>query len=133
MRHTKFNNRKVEWEGVWYDSKVELERWKYLKEKEQQGEIEALVRQFTIPYLSHDTKTVLFKMILDFTYFQKKGDEYLHIQEDTKGKPTNDPLWNLKRKLIEDQYGITIVEVRWDKVKGEWVKKVQRGKKISGV
>lgn len=106
---------------------VERDRWIYLQELEKKGTIAALKRQFIIHYHSRDEKVTLFKMIVDFCYVV--GEHFDVTYEDTKGKPTNDPIWNLKRKLIEDQYGITITEVRWDKAQGTWVYKNSRRKK----
>lgn len=149
MQHTKFRNRKAEYQGVWFDSIVERDRWIWLQEKEKSGEIKSLSRQTVLSFYcsdqsphstTHDNWKKMFFMKVDFSYIPMddpgNADCWYTRYEDTKGKPTNDPNWNIKRKLIEQQQGITIIEVRWDKAKGDWVYKStndkRRSKKVNG-
>ena len=60
------------------------------------------------PYFSEKTKKKLFTYIADFSYYDK--ELRLHI-EDVKGVIT--PLFRLKKKLIEDRYGISIELVKY--------------------
>jgi hypothetical protein len=48
----------------------------------------------------------MFTYIADFTYFEKDGQQVI---EDVKGVRT--PVYRLKKKIIEAEYGIAITEI----------------------
>ena len=105
MRHAKYNAKKVEYNGIVFDSKRECERYKVLKEKEDKGEIHDL--QLQVPYtLLHKTKkTRATVYYADFVYFEN-GER---VVEDVKGYRTDTYL--LKRKMLYVLLGIEVREV----------------------
>lgn len=105
---SKYGNHKVEWGGMAFDSKWELERYLELMQMEAAGEIRNLRRQ--VPFVlqpAFDTKGESvreIKYIADFTY-----DEHVRViggtdfgrpvVEDAKGFETD--IFKLKWKLLK--------------------------------
>lgn len=120
-RKNKYRNKKVEADGISFDSKKEARRYKELQAMEQAGEIEGIKRQVKFVLIpaqrEPDTegprggkckgkvieREVIY--IADFVYW-KNGDV---VVEDTKGFRTKDYI--IKRKLMLSVYGIRIVEI----------------------
>jgi hypothetical protein len=104
---TKYNNRKTNVDGIVFDSKKEAQRYGELKMREMVGDIIDLKLQvpfgFTLP---GDSKPV-FKYIADFVYLDRTNGQFKI--EDVKGFKT--PLYKLKKKLIEKQFNIKIIEI----------------------
>ncbi|HKD44554.1 MAG TPA: DUF1064 domain-containing protein [Candidatus Angelobacter sp.] len=100
----KFRARKTTVDGVVFASKHEADRYLELKLLQRAGKISNLILQPAIHYMSQDGRRTLFRYIPDFLYVE--AGEYVY--EDAKGLQT--PVYKLKKKLIEDRYGITIVE-----------------------
>jgi len=102
MRTPKYKNTKVTYNGIKFDSKLELKRYKELLFLENNGNITNL--QLQPSFLLSDTLRVLKNglkqtyrksvYIADFAY-NKDG---LYIVEDTKGVETE--TYKLKRKLF---------------------------------
>lgn len=122
---TKYNNKKVEVDGVVYDSKREYERWLLLKDAEEQGIITDLQRQVKfelIPavieeYVEHlKTKDKIKTRVLQrpITYtadacYYKDGE---YIVEDLKVSPkVKTDKYILKNKMMFALKGIRIKEV----------------------
>lgn len=122
---TKYNNKKVEVDGVVYDSKREYERWLLLKDAEEQGIITDLQRQVKfelIPavieeYVEHlKTKDKIKTRVLQrpITYtadacYYKDGE---YIVEDMKVSPkVKTDKYILKNKMMFALKGIRIKEV----------------------
>lgn len=122
---TKYNNKKVEVDGVVYDSKREYERWLLLKDAEEQGIITDLQRQVKfelIPavieeYVEHlKTKDKIKTRVLQrpITYtadacYYKDGK---YIVEDMKVSPkVKTDKYILKNKMMFALKGIRIKEV----------------------
>lgn len=118
----KYGNKKCEFQGVVFDSALEMKRWIVLKDAERRGEISNLQRQveyILIPdqYRSEvvhlKTKDKYVEKLIerkcsyyaDFVY--SKGEEV--VVEDTKGLRLQD--YKIKRKLMLFQRGIRIREV----------------------
>jgi hypothetical protein len=101
----KYRNEPVVIDGIRFDSKAEARRWGQLKLLERAGEIVDLERQTSIPYCVKGK--LIFTYRADATY-QRNG---ALVVEDTKGGDTT-PLYRLKKKLIEAEYGIKITEIR---------------------
>jgi len=98
----KFNNTRVEYDGMNFDSKRELERWKSLKMLEAKGVVTELKRQVT--FKLEFNNIVVEKYRADFCYyFQGK-----YVVEDSKGYKTPD--YRRKRKWMEAFHGIRIKE-----------------------
>lgn len=118
---TKYHNRKVERDGIIFDSTKEAKRYTQLKELEEQNVISNLDRQVVFELIpaqyGPDTvdkkgKTKKGKLlerrctyIADFTYIQN-GEL---IVEDTKGMRLSDYI--IKRKLMLWVHGIKINEI----------------------
>lgn len=119
---TKYHSTKVEFEGITFDSRRELKRWRDLKAKEDAGEIFDLQRQvkFVLIPAIHEPDIIgprggrkPGKLIerecsyyADFVYKDAHGRQ---IVEDTKGMRTADYI--IKRKLLLYIHGIQIHEI----------------------
>jgi hypothetical protein len=108
----KYGNRKVELDGVLFDSRKEANRWAELVLMERAGEISHLRRQvtFTLIPVQKDPETGKVierdcKYIADFVYTENGKT----VVEDTKGFRTPDYI--IKRKLMLRDWGIRIREV----------------------
>ena len=100
---TKYKAKKTVIDNITFDSKKEAGRYLDLKTLEMHKRIRDLKLQPCFPF-KYDDK-VMFKYYADFEYYE--NDEY--IVEDVKGVKT--PVYKLKKKLIEAQYKIRIIEV----------------------
>jgi hypothetical protein len=110
----KYNNTKIEHNGLIFDSKKEYNRYLYLKSLEDKGIINNLELQK--PYelipaqkLSNGKVERAAKYIADFAYM----DGLRPVVEDVKGmrKGQAYALFVLKRKLMLQVHGIEIVEI----------------------
>lgn len=119
----KYRNKKVTYNGITFDSKKEYNRYLYLRDLEDKGEIKDLKMQ--VPYElipSQYEPDIILKSgkakrgrlierpciyIADFVYFENGADRV--VVEDTKGFRTKDYI--IKRKLMLHKYGIRIMEV----------------------
>lgn len=124
MKRSKYGNKRVLYNDVWYDSQKELDRFKYLSSLEESGVIKNLVYHNTyelIPKITHDevvtlktktktiTKTDQFATTYesDFEYDIVENDQ--HIVEDVKPSPKMIPAdFKLKAKLLFWRYGIKV-------------------------
>lgn len=101
----KYRNEPVVVDGIRFDSKAEYRRWCDLQTLERAGQITGLQRQVFFRYCIGGR--------LMFTY---RADAVYHengklVVEDTKGGATT-PLFRLKKKIIEAEFGVTIREHR---------------------
>jgi hypothetical protein len=106
---SKMGNRRVEIDGVWYDSDGEARRHGELQIAERGGAIADLRRQVVFPILIPDTTGTLVKVCdytADFTYTDVETG--LLIVEDFKGRRTRD--YKLRKKLMWITRGIPIHE-----------------------
>ena len=102
----KYNNTRVEVDGMPFDSKREAARWQELRLLERAGEISDLRRQVRyelVPKLPGERPV---DYIADFVYRNKDGNE---VVEDVKGVRTQ--VYIIKRKLMLWRHGIRIREV----------------------
>ena len=118
----KFHATKTVVDGITFASKKEAARYRELKLLEQAGEIESLELQPVFPLKVQLTTgtvmggaralageyPVIGKYIGDFKYFDLRANGGWTV-EDVKGFKT--PLYRWKKKHVEAQYGIQIVEV----------------------
>lgn len=106
---SKVRNVRVEVDGIKFQSKKEAARYSDLKLLERLGEINGLALQVRFPIVVNDIKVSEYRA--DFAYTDKSGAA---VVEDCKGyKDTASPitrLYKLKKKLVEAQYGIVILE-----------------------
>ena len=108
----KYGNRKIELDGMTFDSQHEANRWVELKYMERAGLIGELKRQVTFELLpaqrDEDGRMIErpVRYVADFTY---KGKDRKLIVEDAKGMKTREYI--LKRKLMLYFHGIRVMEV----------------------
>ena len=119
-KRSKYGNRKVVRDGIKFDSEQEAARFAELKVLRAMGKIRdlRLHANFTLVegYTTIDgerIKPMVYRA--DFTYERAAEPDiagvvhWLREVEDAKGAKTKDYL--LKKKLMQDKYGITIREV----------------------
>jgi hypothetical protein len=108
MRRHKFNAKRTVVDGITFASKKEAKRYADLKLLQKAGEIARLEIQPVYPLHAWGVeKRQIGKYIADFRYFDKRAG--LNVIEDVKGVKT--PVYRLKKKHVEAQYGIQITEV----------------------
>lgn len=119
-KRSKYGNRKVVRDGIKFDSEREAARFDELKVLQSAGNIRNLRLQVNFT-LVEGYKTIEGKRIkpmvyrADFVYERATDPDcngtvhWLREVEDAKGMKTKDYL--LKKKLMQDKYGITIREV----------------------
>ena len=100
----KYNARRKEVDGIVFASGAEARRWLFLKARMARGEIDTLIRQYEFPFYVKDTH--VFSYFADFVYFE----DVKFVVEDVKGQRL--PLYLLKKRIIELDYGVTITEIR---------------------
>ena len=110
QRGSKYGNKKVEINGIQFDSKREAKRWLELDAMAKAGVIQNLRRQVWYELLPHqriDGKLVekAVSYVADFVY-EQNGET---VVEDSKGHRTKDYI--LKRKMMLFFHGIRIREV----------------------
>ncbi len=99
-------------EGIRFQSKAEAHRYQELRLLEKAGHIKGLELQPSFPiHVAHHrggelTQVCVYKA--DFRY--REGPRGLLKVEDVKGVCT--PVYKLKKKMVEAQYGIQITEIR---------------------
>lgn len=124
-KKSKFGNKKVEFEGIKFDSKKERDRYIFLKEAEKKGEIKDLqlqVKYELIPaikeeYVEHlktkdrvRTRTIQLAITYTCDFQYTKGDEL--VVEDVKSSPKMlAKEYILKKKILFALKGIKIREV----------------------
>jgi hypothetical protein len=112
VKRTKFNNVKVEIDGIRFDSKFEAHRYTELKLMEKAGMIRDLKLQVRFPIIINEEKVCTY--IADFVYQEEiewaAGRSWQQVVEDAKGMRT--PVYNLKKRLMRAVLGITIKETR---------------------
>jgi Protein of unknown function (DUF1064) len=109
-RH-KYGAKVGEHAGIRFQSKAEAARWAELCLLERAKRITELERQPAFPIVvtdPHGRPVIVAAYVADFRY--REGPEGILVIEDVKGVVT--PLYRLKKKLVEAQYGITITEIR---------------------
>ena len=102
-RKSKYYAKKVEYDGITFDSKLEGARYKILKGMEDQGYISELEVQ--VPYECVVEGKKVCKYISDFRY--RCGED--EIVEDTKGIIT--AVFSLKKKLVEALYPGLVIQI----------------------
>lgn len=120
LKRNKYGNRKVVRDGIKFDSEREAARFSELKVLRAMGKIRNLRLQANFTLVEGYTtiegeriKPMVYKA--DFTYERatepdRNGAVYwLREVEDVKGVKTKE--YQMKKKLMQDKYGITIREV----------------------
>lgn len=122
----KYGSKKVEVNGIVFDSKKEAKRYQELLLLQKAGKISGLQRQvkFILIPAQYENPYSLTKSgrgkcierecsyIADFAYMEpllEGGEPFLMVVEDTKGFRTKDYI--IKRKLMLHEHGIRIREI----------------------
>ena len=103
---SKYKNKRVLHEGVWFDSIAELKRWLDLKILLNVGVILVLQRQVRFKIYINGMEVCTY--VADFVYIVTDGGHKL--VEDVKGCVTKE--YALKKKLMRAVHGIEITEIR---------------------
>lgn len=118
---SKYNNHKVEYDGLVFASKKECKRYQELKLLEREGEIVGLETQVSYEIIPKCGKSRAAHYVADFQYVVPVSDcrqwhilnsgvfEGKLVVEDTKGVRTS--VYKLKKKLMLWRHGIEIQEV----------------------
>jgi hypothetical protein len=106
MTYNKYRNTRVVVDGIEFDSIKEAKRYGTLKILQKAGEISDLKLQVRMDILVNSKKIAAY--IADFTYMEKGH----YVVEDVKSEFTRkNPVYRLKKKLIEAIYNLKIKEV----------------------
>ena len=106
-RPHKYGAKPTEVDGIRFASMKEAKRYQELKLLERAGEITALGLQPAYDLVAGEDRTVIGVYRADFIYFDVRRKTT--VVEDVKGFRT--PVYRLKKKFVEAQYGITVREV----------------------
>lgn len=126
-KKSKYHNKKVEYDGISFDSKKEMKRYVFLKDMEDKGVIENLERQVRfvlIPSLTEDvvvhlkTKDKVVKKTIQLAITYTCDFRYVHdgvtIVEDIKASPKSaalDKVFLIKEKLFRWRFGFAIKRI----------------------
>lgn len=106
---SKYGNKRVMVDGVWFDSQREAKRYGQLKMMEKAGEISALTLQvyFTLAesVVLNGRKKPALRYVADFCYNTNDG---FPVVEDCKGHKT--AVYRIKQHLMKSIFGIDIKE-----------------------
>lgn len=114
---SKYGNQKAERESLRFDSRKEARRFDELLAMQKAGEIWDLHLQeeFVLKptYLLPDgTRSRAIKYRADFTYWRCcPGGGAEKVVEDVKSRATMTPVYNMKKKLMQQVHGLEIREV----------------------
>lgn len=110
MTRHKFNAKATVVDGIRFASMAEAKRYGELKLSLKAKRIAHLECQPVFPLIVNGVKVG--KYVADFRYVVPAWDyeEPTIVVEDVKGMKT--PMYRLKKKIVEAQYGITITEIR---------------------
>lgn len=110
---SKYHNKKIEVDGILFDSIKEGRRYQELKLLEKAKKITDVKTQVPFvlleSYVMNGKKVQGTKYIADFVYIDIRTGKY--VVEDVKSPATKTQLYKLKKKLFEQKYGIEIQEV----------------------
>jgi len=100
----KFNAKRTEVAGLWFDSKKEAAEYGKLRLLERIGKIQRLELQ-PVFELHAPSGEVLGKYKADFRFIDQQGRSRVI---DVKGVKT--PVYRLKKRMVEAEYGIKVEE-----------------------
>lgn len=107
----KYNNRKVEYDGITFDSVKESEWYKILKHDESIEKIECHVKFLLLDTLRYDGKTYRkISYYPDFVVTYKDGRK--EVIEVKGGKATRTSTWRIKWHLFITKYGDQFDNIR---------------------
>ncbi|QFG05191.1 holliday junction resolvase [Bacillus phage 019DV002] len=120
IKRNKFNNKKVEIDGIKFDSKMEGDYYDHLKQEQRAGRVSHFILQpkYTLQP-SFKKRGKLFRAIdykADFEVHYPNGD---YVTIDIKGFETAD--FKIKRKLFEKAYPQELKLITYSKIDGGWI------------
>ena len=95
----KYNARKIEYNGVKFDSQFELKCWIYLEELVNEGKINNLQRQVKFELIPANSIYRAVNYVADFTFYTSDNK---YIVADAKGLVL--PEFRIKQKIFFDKY-----------------------------
>lgn len=108
-KRAKYNNEKVEWDGIRFDSKKEYKRWRELLLLQKSGVIAQLKRQVKFELIKASKTERACNYVADHVYMNCETGE--KVVEDVKSDATRKlSTYVMKRKLMKEIHGITIQE-----------------------
>ena len=126
---SKYHNEKTISGGIHFDSKKEARRYEELMLMLRAGQVRDLKLQETFTLQDAYTSPAglrvrPIKYVADFTYYEKRfiqcggydstdrsSEEWFFVVEDVKSKATKTKIYEIKKKLLRDKFGIEIREV----------------------
>lgn len=112
----KYKNQAATVDGIRFDSQKEARRFLVLRERERRGDISDLRLQVNFTLQEGYTTTagnrvrpIVYRA--DFTYRDHTNPVVPLVVEDVKSKATKTRVYELKRKLLREKYGLEITEV----------------------
>lgn len=103
----KYRNKKVLIDGRWFDSIKEGETYLKLKMMQQGGAILDFICQPELPFMLNGK--LMFRYYPDFeVIWTRQRVEYWDVKSPITKK---NPVYRLKKKIIEEQYKIKIIEL----------------------
>jgi len=106
MFYNKYHAKKTKVGNITFDSKKEAKRYNELGLLLKAKKIKHLQLQVPFILIPKNENGRAIKYIADFVYFDEQDKV---IVEDVKGVKT--PVYNLKKRLLKEKFGIDIVEV----------------------
>jgi len=110
----KYRNKFVTVDGIGFQSKKESDHYLLLKMRERMHEIEDLKLQPVFPLYvitPQGHRVAIGDFTPDFRYFEHYCGEMVLRVVDVKSAPTKTEAYQLRKKMAEALYGITIIEV----------------------
>ena len=113
-KRPKFGNKKIEYQGMKFDSKKEFQRYLQLVEFEKNGQISDLELQVyfelapSVRFTAEPRAKPALRYVADFVYML----EGHKVVEDVKSKITReDAVYRIKKHLMKSVHGIEILEI----------------------
>lgn len=107
---TKYKAIRTAVDGIMFDSKKESERYKYLKQRLNDGIIQDLKLQPKFDCIINGKKVCTYKADFEYLLVDEIGPQgqiSYYVVEDVKGFKT--PMYRLKKKMVEALYPGTII------------------------
>jgi len=106
-RRPKYGNRKVEVDGIGFDSQREANRYRELCLMQAAGEIADLAVQPKWPFVVNGV--VIGSYRADFAYLNRVTGQF--VVEDVKSDATKTTAYRLRKRLLLACHGLQVVEV----------------------
>jgi len=107
---TKYKAIRTAVDGIMFDSKKESERYKYLKQRLNDGIIQDLKLQPKFDCIINGKKVCTYKADFEYLLVDEIGPQgqiSYYVVEDVKGFKT--PMYRLKKKMVEALYPGTVI------------------------